>query len=278
MKRIIDPAVFHKTCLEARAKGLSIGLVPTMGALHKGHLSLVRAARKENDCVGGTVFVNPTQFAPGEDLEKYPRDLEEDAAKCEAEGVDWLFAPRKEDMYPFGHLTHVEVAEITQTLCGTVRPTHFQGVTTVVLKLFNLAQPTRAYFGQKDAQQAIVIQRMVDDLHVPVEIRVLPIVREADGLAMSSRNVHLDPDQHKRALSLKKSLDHARSQYDTGVRNPNAVITSMKKILRNAEAEIDYVAIVNSQTLQPVSEMREGLLVAIAVRIGKTRLIDNCVL
>lgn len=259
-----------------RQAGETIGLVPTMGALHAGHQSLIERAAKENDHVIVSIFVNPTQFAPNEDLTSYPRKLEEDQALCEKAGVEVIFHPEPQEMYPSGFDTFVEVHGTTEVLEGASRPTHFRGVTTIVLKLLQIAQPDRAYFGQKDAQQVAVIQQMVRDLNVPVEIIVCPIIREADGLAKSSRNVYLNPAERKAALVLSRALNLAQQRLNAGTREPKELIQLIiEEISKESLAKIDYVEIVDQKTLQKVETINAAILVPIAVYIGNTRLIDN---
>jgi pantoate--beta-alanine ligase len=261
-----------------RREGKKIGVVPTMGYLHAGHLSLVKIAREKSDVVIVTVFVNPTQFGPHEDFTKYPRDIESDAKRAESAGTDYLFVPSTEEMYPKDYFTYVEVEGLTKTLEGKFRPTHFRGVTTVVAKLFNITRPHVAVFGQKDAQQAVVIQRMVKDLNFPIEILIGPIVREGDGLAMSSRNVYLSPVEREESTALVNSLRHAEKIIRGGERRTEIVIKEMRSIINAARsAEIDYIAITDPVTLQdiPVLQTHGQTLISMAVRIGKTRLIDN---
>lgn len=258
--------------------GKSIGFVPTMGYLHDGHLSLIRRAAAENDIAVVSIFVNPTQFGPGEDFERYPRDLGRDARLAESVGAEVLFVPEVSEMYPEGYSTYVEVQGITANLCGASRPGHFRGVTTVVTKLFNIVYPHRSYFGQKDAQQAIVIQRMVKDLDMDTEVTVCPIVREADGLAMSSRNVYLNSDERKQALVLSKSLAMAEELINRGERDAAKVKDAIEKMIQQKPlAEIDYVAVVDGETLKDVSVISNKVLIALAVKFGRTRLIDNII-
>ena len=261
-----------------RRDGLSIALVPTMGFLHEGHLSLIRRARAAADRVIVSIFVNPTQFAPDEDFEAYPRDLKRDEALCRQEGADAVFYPGADELYPDDFSTWVEETALSHGLCGASRPGHFRGVATIVAKLFNACLPDLAVFGQKDAQQALIIQRMVRDLHFPVEIDVAPIVREPDGLAMSSRNTYLSPEERERALSLSQGLAAAQNAYEKGEREAIQLRELVGKQLRDADAEIDYVELVSRQTLQPLTYVDQPALLAVAVRIGKTRLIDNCFL
>lgn len=259
-----------------RQAGETIGLVPTMGALHAGHQSLIERAAKENDHVIVSIFVNPTQFAPNEDLTSYPRKLEEDQALCAKAGVEVIFHPEPQEMYPSGFDTFVVVHGTTEVLEGASRPTHFRGVTTIVLKLLQIAQPDRVYFGQKDAQQVAVIQQMVRDLNVPVEIIACPIIREADGLAKSSRNVYLNPAERKAALVLSRALNLARQRLNAGTREPKELIQLIiEEISKESLAKIDYVEIVDQKTLQKVETINAAILVPIAIYIGNTRLIDN---
>jgi pantoate--beta-alanine ligase len=247
-----------------------------MGALHAGHAGLMRAARAENDLVAVSIFVNPTQFGPGEDLERYPRTLDFDLDFCRREGVDWVFAPAAPAMYPPRFHTFVEVERLQEGLCGRSRPGHFRGVATVVLKLFHLVQPDRAYFGQKDAQQARLIEQMVRDLDVPVKVRRCPIEREADGLALSSRNRYLDANQRRQATALYRALSQARRRIVEGERDARQVRDAILKVLESArDAQPDYVEVVDAHTLEPVARMEGDILIAVAVRFGATRLIDN---
>lgn len=262
-----------------KREGLTIGFVPTMGYLHEGHKSLIDAARRENDRVAVSIFVNPMQFGPKEDLASYPRDLEKDARLCEAAGVDLIFHPEPEEMYTDGFCSYVDMDGLTTELCGKSRPTHFRGVQTVVLKLFHIITPDRAYFGQKDAQQLAVVKRMVKDLNVDTEIIGCPIVREADGLAKSSRNTYLNAQERQAALVLSRSLAAGKKLTDAGEKNAAAVIGAIKaEIEKEPLAKIDYVDIVDFETITPVERIGESTLVAIAVYIGKTRLIDNMII
>ncbi len=260
----------------ARSKGKRIGFVPTMGALHIGHIFLIETAVKKSDFVVVSIFVNPAQFGPGEDFEKYPRPLEADLEICRKAGVDVVFAPACRQMYPSENLTWVNVEKLTEQLCGRFRPGHFRGVTTVCAKLFNIVAPDIAFFGQKDAQQAIVIKRMVVDLNVPLEIVVCPTVRSPDGLAVSSRNKYLTVEQKKDAAFVYKSLQKCREMVDVGITDSRTIITEMRKILSRAlSIEIEYISIVDAETLQELDRIGRRVLVAVAVRIGSTRLIDN---
>ncbi|PJF23458.1 MAG: pantoate--beta-alanine ligase [Phototrophicales bacterium] len=252
-----------------------VGVVPTMGALHAGHLALAQAAREENDYVITTIFVNPTQFSPDEDLDAYPRDLEGDLTKLEAAGVDLVFTPTPELMYPAGFQTYVNVEFITRLLEGVHRPTHFRGVTTVVTKLFNLTQPDIAYFGQKDAQQVAVIRRMVKDLNFPLKIAVCPTVREPDGLAMSSRNVYLSASERKAATILIRALETAADAYDEGIRDGETLEQIMRQVVMTEPlGEMDYVSVVDARTLER-PHPNSPMLASLAVRFGRARLIDN---
>jgi len=259
--------------------GLSWGLVPTMGTLHEGHLSLVRRARAENDRVGASIFVNPIQFDRRADLEAYPRQLERDCALLEAEGVDLVWAPDEATVYPPGFQTYVTVEEVTKVLEGAARPGHFRGVTTVVAKLFNVFQPTRAYFGQKDAQQAAVIRQMARDLSFNLEIVVCPIVREPDGLAMSSRNLLLKPEERPAALVLKRALDAARAAWETGERDGERLRAIMRAIIAAEPlARLDYVSAADPVTLAEIDGEASAALLSMAVFVGQVRLIDNTLL
>jgi pantoate--beta-alanine ligase len=262
----------------ARSKGEIIGFVPTMGALHIGHISLIEAAAKKCDFVVVSIFVNPTQFGPGEDFEKYPRPLKADLEICRKAGVDVVFAPSPQQMYPGENLTWVNVEKLTEQLCGRFRPGHFSGVTTVCAKLFNIVAPDIAFFGQKDAQQAIVIKRMVTDLNMPLEIVVCPTVRQADGLAVSSRNQYLTRQQKKNAPLIYKSLQKCQKLIEDGVADSKTIINQMRKILQQAPSiKIEYISIVDADTLQELKKITGKVLTAVAVKIGSTRLIDNIV-
>jgi pantoate--beta-alanine ligase len=272
-----------RTIDEFRAwrRGLSgdLGLVPTMGYLHEGHLSLVRAARDANAHVAVSIFVNPAQFGPAEDLERYPRDEARDLALLEAAGVDAVFAPAVHAVYPPGFGTYVSVEKLTEVLEGASRPAHFRGVSTIVLKLLNIIQPRRAYFGRKDAQQLAVVRRMVRDLDVPVEVVDMPIVREPDGLAMSSRNVYLSPEQRQAALVLSRSLRLAEEAYAGGERDAGAVRERVRALIAAEPlASIDYVSVADAESLAELDRIGRPALVSLAVRFGATRLIDNTTL
>lgn len=278
--KIIKTISELKIALEEIGRDKSIGFVPTMGYLHDGHLSLINEARSQNDFTVVSIFVNPTQFAPGEDLDAYPRDFDRDSRLAAAAGTDLLFFPDPGEIYPAGASTFVEVAgEITKKLCGQSRPTHFKGVTTVVNILFNLIQPNRAYFGQKDAQQVAVIKKMVRDLHLPVQLTVCPIVREADGLAMSSRNVFLTPEERNQALVLSQSLTAAKTLHKSGVVQVKTLKDQIiGQISTMPLAVIDYVDILDFETLADIETITAPALAAVAVRFGSTRLIDNIIL
>lgn len=262
-----------------RAVGTAIVLVPTMGYLHEGHASLMREGRRQGGFLVTSIFVNPAQFGVSEDFAAYPRDLERDAKIAEAAGVDVIFAPRATDMYPPGYQTFMEVEKLSLSLCGANRPGHFRGVTTVVGKLFNIVQPHAALFGRKDYQQLAVIRRMVVDLNIPVEIIGMPIVREADGLAMSSRNTYLAPEERISALCLIRSLDAAMALYRQGEKDPSSLRERVMAVIGAEPAAVfEYVELKDGDTLEEVREADDRTLLALAVRIGRTRLIDNCIL
>jgi pantoate--beta-alanine ligase len=263
----------------ARQRGETVGVVPTMGAFHEGHLSLMRRARAECGYVVVTLFVNPTQFAPNEDLSRYPRDFEGDRAGAESTGADLLFAPPVEEVYSPGAATFVTVEALTGYLCGASRPGHFRGVTTVVAKLFNMVQPDRAYFGEKDYQQLQVIRRMTRDLDFPIEIVPCAIVREPDGLAMSSRNRYLSAEERAAALSLSRGLGAARACYEAGERHTRALVQSARDVLQSTPGvHLDYIELVDAEQLTPIPQVTGGALLAVAAHVGNTRLIDNTVL
>jgi len=267
--------------LQSERRNKTIGFVPTMGYLHEGHLSLIRKAKSECDIAVVSIFVNPTQFAPNEDFSRYPRDLERDATLAQSVGCDILFVPSDEEMYPSGFLSAVVVEQLSSVLEGKFRPTHFKGVTTVVLKLLNIVQPDVAYFGQKDAQQAIIIKKMVSDLNVPVRIEVVPTVREADGLAMSSRNIYLNAEERKKAVALYQSLKLAQSMIHSGERNCANILSAMQRLIQSQHpTQIDYIEIVDATTLEPKTELHtnDTVLIPLAVRFGTTRLIDNIII
>jgi pantoate--beta-alanine ligase len=260
----------------ARRRGERIGLVPTMGALHEGHLSLIRAARAETEFVVVSIFVNPTQFGPGEDLAKYPRPHEQDLAACRQADVNLVFAPSEAEMYAAEGATTVRVKGLTETMCGRTRPGHFDGVATVVAKLLNIAQPDLVYLGEKDAQQLAVLRRMVRDLDFPVEVRACPLVRDADGLALSSRNTYLSPDERQRALALGRTLAEAREAILAGQRDAAAIAEAVRQRLGQTDGlELEYAVVVDPDTLGGLTTIGEQALVAVAAKVGQTRLIDN---
>lgn len=262
-----------------KSRGMSIGFIPTMGYLHEGHLSLVRESIRKADVTVVSIFVNPAQFGPREDFKEYPRDLNRDSEVLEREGVDYLFVPEADEIYPQGYKTYVEVCDLQDKLCGRSRPGHFRGVCTVVLKLFNIINPDVSFFGQKDYQQAIILKRMVNELNLEVKIEALPIIREADGLALSSRNNYLTQEERKAALVLSKSLKQAQSMMERGESDSAAIIKEMKEIIgREPLVKIDYVEIVDLDNLDPVARIEKAALAALAVFIGKVRLIDNTIL
>lgn len=259
-----------------KKKGMTVGFVPTMGFLHEGHLSLIRTARLENDFVVVSIFVNPLQFGVGEDFERYPRDLERDRELARSAGCDLLFVPSSKDMYPQGYATFVDVERLTEGLCGASRPGHFRGVTTVVAKLFNLVSPSKAYFGQKDAQQALVLKKMVTDLNMDLDLIVLPTVREPDGLAMSSRNKYLTSEEREEATVLYKSLLLAKELVKSGEKDTLVIRKKMEELICTAkDAAVDYLEIVDTKELKPLKFINGQCLVAVAVKFGTTRLIDN---
>jgi pantoate--beta-alanine ligase len=263
-------------CEAARSRGMRVGLVPTMGYLHEGHLSLIRAARSATDFVVVTIFVNPLQFGPSEDLERYPRDLAADLANCEREGVDCVFTPAVQEMYPEAPLTTVHVAELTSGLCGTARPTHFDGVTTVVAKLFSIVGPCTAFFGRKDAQQLAVVTRMASDLDLPVDVVGCPLVREPDGLALSSRNAYLSAEQRTAARVLSRALGDAVDRIAAGERDPVAVVAEIEQTIACEPAvALDYVTVCDARTMSVIERIDGDVLVALAAVVGTTRLIDN---
>jgi pantoate--beta-alanine ligase len=272
-------AEVRAACRAARASGKRLGLVPTMGALHEGHLSLVRAAQAQCNAVAVSIFVNPKQFSPTEDLSKYPRQFDQDCRLLEEEGVEILFVPAVEEIYPQDATTWVLVEGLSEKLDGRSRPGHFRGVTTIVAKLFHIIEPEAAFFGQKDAAQLAVIRRMVRDLNFPVEIVACPIVREADGLAMSSRNVYLNREERDRALVLQRALQEVRLQFQAGQRSASKLISAGKEVfVREPQIRLDYFEIVHPDTLDPVDRISQKTLVAVAAYVGTTRLIDNVVL
>jgi len=259
-----------------RTEGKSIGFVPTMGYLHEGHLSLVRAAKKHTDVVVMSIFINPIQFGPGEDFKKYPKDLKHDEEVARTAGVDVIFYPSLESMYPDGYATHIIVKELTCNLCGESRPDHFSGVATIVTKLFNIVKPEVAYFGQKDMQQALMVKKMVADLNMDIHIKTMPIVRESDGLAMSSRNMHLSNGERRDATILHKSLKHAEILVKNGERDASKVIKAVESMIKTKQlARIEYVKVVDAKKLKDTKTISGLVAVAVAVFFGSTRLIDN---
>jgi pantoate--beta-alanine ligase len=269
----------RSTCASMRLAGKSLGLVPTMGALHEGHMSLVRTAQASCDAVAVSIFVNPTQFGPKEDFASYPRTFDQDCQTLEAAGVDLVFAPSVEEMYPAGASTFVEVAGLSDRLDGASRPGHFRGVATVVAKLFNIFTPERAFFGQKDAAQVAVLRKMVRDLQFGVQVVVCPTVREPDGLAMSSRNRNLSNEERRQALVLSRALAAVEKRFQAGQRASTELLSVALRILGEEPAvQVDYCRIVNPETLEDVSDVGTGTLVAVAARVGATRLIDNLLL
>jgi len=276
IRKIKQMSLFSK---EAILRGKSIGFIATMGALHEGHLSLIRCARKENDIVVLSIFINPIQFGPKEDLRKYPRDLKQDVLLSKKAGVDIIFCPGIKEMYPDDYKTYVAVEGLSDKLCGKFRPGHFKGVATVVIKLFNIVSPNIAYFGQKDAQQSIIIQKMVRDLNLPVKIKVLPTIREIDGLAMSSRNAYLSPLERKEALVLYLALRLAKKLIKQGNKNSADIIRQMKQMIEKKKAaKVQYIALVDLSELKPKNIIKDNILIALAVWVGKTRLIDNTII
>jgi pantoate--beta-alanine ligase len=269
----------RRTEREARGRGQKIGLVPTMGALHEGHAGLIRAARGETGCVVVSIFVNPTQFGAGEDFMRYPRPLEKDMETCRHEGADVVFTPSADEMYPDGFATTVGVAGLSEKMCGAFRPGHFDGVSTVVAKLFAIVQPDAAYFGEKDAQQLAIVRRMAADLDLPVEVRGCPTVREPDGLAMSSRNAYLSADERRRALALSAALADARLAMAAGEREAAKIEAAVRRRLDATPGlDLQYVAVVDPDTLADLTRVADKVLVAVAAKVGATRLIDNVLL
>jgi len=274
------PRITHDSCKKHLQRGRSLGFVPTMGALHDGHLSLVKRAKMENDVTIVSIFLNPLQFGPAEDLDKYPRDIEEDIKKLRQEDIDILFLPDNNLMYPRSFSTHIEVGPISEKLCGKFRPGHFKGVATVVSKLFNIVKPTRAYFGQKDFQQTVIINKMTKDLNFDVDIIVCPTIREHDGLAMSSRNVYLDMAQRSTARVLYQCLNKASESVKKGITSGEKIREMMRQTLLSEPliSQIDYASAYDPETLEEVDDIKGDVLFAVAVRIGNTRLIDNILL
>lgn len=279
MRIIQSPGLMHSVILNDRRNGKTIGFVPTMGALHKGHISLIRRSCKDNDITVVSIFVNPAQFGPKEDLSRYPRPKKADISLCKKEGVDYVFYPQSRNMYPKGFCTYVDVEGLSDKLCGKSRPGHFRGVATVVMKLFNIVNPHVAYFGQKDAQQTVIIKRMVEDLNIPVIIKVMPTVRETDGLALSSRNAYLNAQERLDAVVLRKALKLARKLIiEDRIKDPGLIIRKMRDLISSEPlVKIEYISIVNSDNLETLKTINGICLIASCVSVGKTRLIDNIV-
>jgi len=278
MEVVRKPADMRRLVESARVRGMTVGLVPTMGFFHRGHLELMRRAVTECDEVVVTLFVNPTQFAPGEDLDDYPRDFDRDRRMAESEGVSYLFAPGPEEMYPQGFATSLEVERLSSVMCGAGRPGHFQGVATVVAKLFNIIPAQAAYFGQKDAQQLAVIKAMARDLNFPVVVKAVPTVREDNGLAMSSRNVYLEPEEREAATALFRSLAAARELICSGERDASIIREAIGEVISSEPlVNLEYVSICGNIYLEPLAELSGEVLIALAALVGKARLIDNMV-
>lgn len=276
MKIIGNPQRLTKIIKQISCKGKSVGFVPTMGALHLGHLSLIKQAVKDNNIVVVSIFVNPAQFGPKEDLKKYPRPLKKDLELCRKSGVDLVFLPTEKIMYPRGFSTFVEVGDLGKKLCGISRPGHFRGVATVVAKLLNIITPNMLYLGQKDAQQAIIVKRMIEDLNFSVKVKVMPIVRQEDGLALSSRNIYLNDEQRKQVPVLSKALSLARSLIANGQRDTARILSRMRQLIeKKKQVKIDYIAIVDLEELNNIKRIDRNCLISLAVKFGKTRLIDN---
>ncbi|MBI3592804.1 MAG: pantoate--beta-alanine ligase, partial [Nitrospirae bacterium] len=277
METIRTPRIMQETSKRHLYKGKSIGLVPTMGALHNGHLSLVKRAKNENDIVAASIFVNPSQFGKDEDFDKYPRDAEQDAVRLQEEGVDILFMPDTKSIYPDGFSTNIVIKDLSERLCGAFRPGHFKGVATVVCKLLNIVKPTRAYFGQKDFQQTVIVKRMAEDLNMDIEIVTCPTIRESDGLAMSSRNSYLSPDERRSASVIYNALLSSSQMIKSGSSNLVAVKNNLNNLLKAEPfvSDIQYAGIYDPETLVELSEFKKQNLLAVAVKIGSTRLIDN---
>ena len=275
IRRIVD---IRSRLAAERARGKTIGLVPTMGYFHEGHLSLMRQARTECDVVVTSLYVNPTQFGPSEDLSSYPRDMERDRRLAQEAGVDFLFCPKDSEIYGDGHMTYVEVEELGGKLCGRSRPSHFRGVTTIVAKLFNIIGPNKAYFGQKDAQQVVVIEKMVEDLNFDIEIRVVPTKRESDGLAMSSRNAYLSQEERAEAPVLYESLKRAQALIRSGQLKADEIEEEIQRTISGkSRIQLEYVSVCDRKTLQETSTINGDVLIALAAKVGKARLIDNLV-
>jgi len=279
MEIIRIPSIMREIAKDLIIKGKSIGFVPTMGALHEGHLSLIKRARDENDYTVVSIFVNPTQFVQGEDYDRYPRDVEGDKEKIEKIGIDYIFLPDVTSLYPHGYSTYVTVESLSDKLCGKFRPGHFRGVATILCKFFNIIKPTRAYFGQKDYQQALIVKRMVEDLNFGIEIIICPTIRENDGLAISSRNLYLSDEERKASIIIYQALKKGEQLLKEGV-NPSEVSLKMKEILENEPlvSEIQYTGVFDPFRLEELREKQDKYLLAIAVKIGDTRLIDNIII
>lgn len=279
MKTIDKISELRKALSVERSGGKTVGFVPTMGCFHEGHISLMREARKQNDVLVVSIFVNPAQFGPAEDFERYPRDIERDTKMAEEVGVDYLFVPSLEEMYCKDFSAWVNVEKLTEGMCGAFRPAHFRGVATVAAKLFNIVQPDRAYFGEKDYQQLAVIKQMARDLNFDLEVVGLPLIRGADGLAMSSRNVYLSPEERKSALALSKSLKIGQNLYNSGERNPKKLRERLLELLKKELLiELEYLVVVDGETLEELEEIKDGAVIALAAKVGRTRLIDNMIL
>ena len=278
MRIIRDPGKLNRLLKGTRRSEKSIGFIPTMGALHPGHLSLIKQARQDNDLVVVSIFVNPAQFGPQADLNNYPRTLKNDLALCRKAGVDFVFLPDNKIIYGQGYSTFVNVEGLSSLLCGALRPGHFRGVATIVAKLLNIVAPSALYLGQKDAQQAIIIKRMIKDLNFPVKVKIMPIVRQKDGLALSSRNIYLSKNQRADALVLFKALNLAKLLFDGGTRDSARIISKMSQLINKKQAKIDYVAIVDLVKLEKIKKIDQDCLVALAVKFGNTRLIDNTII
>jgi pantoate--beta-alanine ligase len=279
MEIIVQTKEMQRRAEQRRREGMIIAFVPTMGYLHEGHLSLMQEGRKRGDCLVTSIFVNPTQFGPAEDYDRYPRDLKQDLKLIQKVGVDICFTPSVAEMYPDGFQTFVEVERVTQSLCGISRPHHFRGVTSVVAKLFNIVKPHLAFFGQKDYQQLITIKRMVKDLNMDIEVVGMPTIREPDGLAMSSRNAFLNPKKRKEAARLYRSLVKGKELFAQGERSAATILQEVKRIIEEEKsADIDYVKICDAHTLEDIEEIKGEAIIALAVKMGKTRLIDNIIL
>jgi pantoate--beta-alanine ligase len=279
MEIIVQTKEMQRRAEQRRREGMIIAFVPTMGYLHEGHLSLMQEGRKRGDCLVASIFVNPTQFGPAEDYDRYPRDLKQDLKLIQRVGVDICFTPSVAEMYPDGFQTFVEVERVTQSLCGISRPHHFRGVTSVVAKLFNIVKPHLAFFGQKDYQQLIAIKRMVKDLNMDIEVVGMPTIREPDGLAMSSRNAFLNQKKRKEAARLYRSLVKGKELFAQGERSAATILQEVRRIIEEEKsADIDYVKICDAHTLEDIEEIKGEAIIALAVKMGKTRLIDNIIL